>query len=101
MSFTSPEYRAFENPSVGVDGGFGFYRYKTSLFNQTDDGTVRITVVRTGGGYGTVGVKYYLRHVTTDEADVTAHAHYTTRCLSSWTTEDSAGSHFLVLRSWS
>lgn len=45
----------------------------------TTNGTVRVTVTRTGGGYGTVGVRYRLRHGTTDEEDVTPHAFFTTR----------------------
>lgn len=73
--FSSPEYQAFENSSawagVGLAATYGIL---------TTEGTVRVTVARTGGGYGTVGVKYRLRHGTTDAADVTSHAHYTTRC---------------------
>lgn len=75
ISFSSPEYRAFENPYASLsemdNDSYDYYL-------QTN-GTVRLTVVRTGGGYRSVGVKYGLRHVTTDDADVTAHAHYTTR----------------------
>lgn len=71
LSFSSPEYQAYEDPY-----DYGEYDGHYSVNN----GTVRITVVRTGGGYGNVGVKYQLRHGTTDEADVTSHAHYTTRC---------------------
>lgn len=76
MSFSSPEYRAFEDTSIshGTDehGYFFDERY-------VSNGTVRITLLRTGGGHGTVGVRYQLLHGTTDGADVTPHAHYTTR----------------------
>lgn len=73
LSFSSPEYQAFEDPSAT-------YAYEQHGNQYVTNGTVRITVSRTGGGYGTVGVRYRLQHGTTDEADVTPHAHYTTRC---------------------
>lgn len=75
ISFSSPEYEAYESPSAWAGEGIAA-RYGA----VTTNGTVRITVLRTGGGYGTVGVRYRLRHGTTDAADVTPHAHYTTRC---------------------
>lgn len=62
---------------VSVDG-YGYYRYDD---RYVSNGTVRVTVLRTGGGYKTVGVKYRLRHGTTDGSDVTPQAHYTTRCV--------------------
>lgn len=62
---------------IGADSSNSLYR---SAGRYMVNGTVRVTVYRTGGGYGTVGVKYGLRHGTTDGADVTASAHYTTRC---------------------
>ncbi|CAM9128397.1 unnamed protein product, partial [Laminaria digitata] len=71
LSFSSPEYQAFEDPLAAYADDQYDERYVTN-------GTVRITVWRTGGGYGTVGVRYRLQHGTTDEADVTPHAHYTT-----------------------
>lgn len=64
ISFASPEY---ETSEAGTEVGDGSH------------GTIRITVVRTGGGHGTVGVTYQLIHESTDEADVTATAHYTGR----------------------
>ncbi|CAM9524028.1 unnamed protein product, partial [Hapterophycus canaliculatus] len=72
ISFSSPEYEAFEDPSASAG---------VAVFGMVDttNGTVRVTVTRTGGGYGTVGVRYWLRHGTTDEEDVTPHAFYTTR----------------------
>ena len=73
LSFSSPEYQAFEDPSAT-------YAYEQHGDQYVTNGTVRITVSRTGGGHGTVGVRYRLQHGTTDEADVTPHAHYTTRC---------------------
>ncbi|CAN0191278.1 unnamed protein product, partial [Ectocarpus sp. 4 AP-2014] len=77
MSFSSPEYEAFEDPSASA-GANAAAAYGTA----TTNGTVRVTVVRTGGGYGTVGVRYRLQHGTTDGADVSPHAFYTTRCVS-------------------
>ncbi|CAM9298355.1 unnamed protein product, partial [Choristocarpus tenellus] len=72
LSFNSPSYRAFEgSPGKG-------------------NGTVRISVSRTGGGYGRVEVTYRLRHVTTNDSDVTAFAPYTsstTLVFESGTTE--------------
>jgi hypothetical protein len=38
---------------------------------------IRITVRRTGGGYGHVSVNYTLRHLTTTPSDVTPTAQYT------------------------
>ncbi|CAM9996213.1 unnamed protein product, partial [Ectocarpus sp. 12 AP-2014] len=73
ISFSSPEYEAFEDPSASA-GAYAAAAYGTA----TTNGTVRVTVVRTGGGYGTVGVRYRLRHGTTDGADVSPHAFYTT-----------------------
>lgn len=75
VSFSSPEYEAFEDSYAWA----GVY-VAASYGAVTTNGTVRVTVTRTGGGYGTVGVRYQLRHGTTDAADVTSHAHYTTRC---------------------
>lgn len=79
ISFSSPEYEAYENPSAWAGEGMA-----ATYGAVTTNGTVRITVVRTGGGYGTVGARYRLRHGTTDAADVTPHAHYTTRCARSF-----------------
>lgn len=74
LSFSSPEYQAFEDPAAT----YAYDQYNDQYV--VSNGTVRITISRSGGGYGTVGVRYRLQHGTTDEADVTPHAHYTTRC---------------------
>eukprot|EP00903_Cladosiphon_okamuranus_P013586 g12653.t2 len=73
ISFSSPEYEAFEDPSAwaGADIAASYGAFTTN-------GTFRVTIRRTGGGYGSVGVRYRLRHGTTDAADVTPHAHFTT-----------------------
>ena len=74
ISFSSPEYEAFEDPAAWAGEDIA-----ATYGAVTTNGTFRVTVRRTGGGYGSVGVRYRLRHGTTDAADVTPHAHFTTR----------------------
>lgn len=74
ISFSSPEYEAFEDPAAWAGADVA-----ASYGAVTTNGTVRVTVTRTGGGYGSVGVRYRFRHGTTDATDVTPHAHFTTR----------------------
>eukprot|EP00752_Nemacystus_decipiens_P001537 g1506.t1 len=73
ISFASPEYEAFENPSAWAGADI-----VDAYGAATTNGTFRVTVGRTGGGYGSVGVRYRLQHGTTGAADVTPHAHFTT-----------------------
>ncbi|CAM9174743.1 unnamed protein product, partial [Chrysoparadoxa australica] len=54
ITFASPEYEVHESGK-----------------------NVRITVRRSGGGYGKATVQYGIRHVTTTSSDVTPHAQYT------------------------
>ena len=44
---------------------------------KENEGFVRITVQRSGGGVGQVHVSYIIEHVTTDESDVSPTAFYT------------------------
>ena len=74
ISFSSPEYEAFEDPTAWAGADIA-----AAYGAVTTNGTFRVTVARTGGGHGSVGVRYRLQHGTTDAADVTPHAHFTTR----------------------
>ena len=56
LSFTSPTYEVHEESSF-----------------------LRMTVVRSGGGIGTVHVSYRIQHLTTNDADVTPTAFYTSQ----------------------
>ena len=60
----------------GSKGVFSF-TYPKYYVNKSS-GTLRLTVVRTGGGYGDVEVDYHIRHISTNDSDVRATAQYTT-----------------------
>jgi hypothetical protein len=60
----------------GHIGVFAF-RYPNYVVNETSK-YIRLSVSRSGGGYGNVSVHYYIQHLTTDESDVTSTAPYTT-----------------------
>jgi hypothetical protein len=60
----------------GHTGVFAF-RYPNYVVNETSK-YIRLSVSRSGGGYGNVSVHYYIQHLTTDESDVTSTAPYTT-----------------------
>lgn len=40
--------------------------------------SIRMSVLRTGGGFGPVTISYFIRHITTNDSDLIATAHYTT-----------------------
>jgi hypothetical protein len=60
----------------GHKGVFSF-TYPNYVTNETSR-FFRVSVIRTGGGYGTVSISYFIKHYTTDDNDLTATAPYTT-----------------------
>lgn len=60
----------------GHKGVFSF-RYPNYVINETSV-FFRVSVVRSGGGYGNVLVNYFIKHYTTSDNDVAATAPYTT-----------------------
>jgi hypothetical protein len=60
----------------GHKGVFSF-TYPNYVTDETSR-FFRVSVIRTGGGYGTVSISYYIKHYTTDDNDLTATAPYTT-----------------------
>ena len=62
-----------------VCGHFGVFKfaYPNYVVNENVP-SVRLSVSRSGGGYGNVTVNYYISHFTTNDSDVSATAIYTT-----------------------
>ena len=62
-----------------VCGHFGVFKfgYPNYIVNENVP-SIRLSVSRSGGGYGTVSVSYYINHITTNDSDVSATAIYTT-----------------------
>lgn len=65
--------------SYKVCGNMGFFYFSNPVYIVNEDvGYLRLNVLRSGGGYGNVSVSYYLKHLSTSDADVSATAMYTT-----------------------
>lgn len=64
--------------SSTVCGHAGFFkiRYNNYTVNEHDK-FLRIFVERSGGGYSSVSISYYIEHITTNDADLSASAYYT------------------------
>ncbi len=62
-----------------VCGHFGVFKfgYPNYVVNE-NAGDLRLSVSRSGGGYGNVSVSYFIKHFTTNDSDVSATAIYTT-----------------------
>jgi hypothetical protein len=62
-----------------VCGHFGVFKfgYPNYVVNENTN-TIRLSVSRSGGGYGKVSVSYYIKHFSTNDSDVSATALYTT-----------------------
>ena len=60
----------------GHKGVFAF-KYPNFVVSETDK-YIRMSVWRSGGGYGMVSINYFIRHINTNDSDVTATAPYTT-----------------------
>ena len=67
----------------GTKGVFSFTYPKYYVNKST--GVLRLTVRRTGGGYGDVAVDYFIRHISTNGSDVSPTAQYTTSQTLSFT----------------
>ena len=62
-----------------VCGNYGSIYFESPYYEVVEDaGFVRVSVLRSGGGVGTVSVQYHIEHLTTDNGDVTPTAFYTT-----------------------
>ena len=62
-----------------VCGHNGVFSFLYPNFQILETGqNISMTVQRSGGGYGTVSINYYIRHITTNDSDVKATAFYTT-----------------------
>ena len=61
-----------------VCGSFGVFQftYPNYLVNENVI-TLRLSVRRTGGGFGNVSVDYFIRHFTTNDSDIVPTQHYT------------------------
>jgi hypothetical protein len=68
----------FEESHI-VCGHYGVFafRYPNYAINEREK-YMRMSVQRTGGGYGNVSISYYIQHYTTNDSDVIATARYTT-----------------------
>ncbi len=62
-----------------VCGHFGVFQflYPNFVIDETAK-SISMTVRRTGGGYGSVMINYFIKHFTTDDSDLVATAAYTT-----------------------
>lgn len=74
FSFDSPEYQVFE----GGDGSsITSHNYDTSSSISAEHGNfIRITVKRSGGGYGYAHVSYKLKHLTTTDSHISPNVFY-------------------------
>lgn len=62
-----------------VCGHYGTFSFQYPNYEITENGEfIRLFVQRTGGGYGNVTVRYFIKHYTTNDSDVSATAFYTT-----------------------
>jgi hypothetical protein len=62
-----------------VCGHKGVFTLKYPNFRVSETSQyIRMVVSRSGGGYGSVSINYFIRHITTNDSDVTATAPYTT-----------------------
>lgn len=61
-----------------VCGHKGVFRFSYPNYAVSENEEyLRVSVLRSGGGYGNVTISYFLTHYTTDNSDVSATAHYT------------------------
>ena len=61
-----------------VCGNYGTVYFESPYYEVMEDaGFVRVSVLRSGGGVGTLSVQYHIEHLTTDDGDVTPTAFYT------------------------
>eukprot|EP00981_Chlorochromonas_danica_P000612 scaffold139_cov260-Ochromonas_danica.AAC.9 len=62
-----------------VCGHYGVFRFTYPNYEIAESAKyIRMTVLRSGGGYGNVTINYYIQHITTNDSDVVATAPYTT-----------------------
>jgi hypothetical protein len=62
-----------------VCGHFGVFTFVYPNYAISENTTsIRMQVRRTGGGYGSVTINYYIKHFTTNDSDLIATAPYTT-----------------------
>jgi len=62
-----------------VCGNYGTVYFESPYYEATEAaGFVRISILRSGGGVGTVSVRYHIEHLSTDDSDITPTAFYTT-----------------------
>eukprot|EP01035_Chromulina_nebulosa_P017018 gene17018-22524_t len=65
--------------SYKVCGHYGVFSFEYPNYQVSENyGYLRLSVKRSGGGYGEVSVYYNIKHITTNDSDVTATAPYTT-----------------------
>jgi hypothetical protein len=62
-----------------VCGHYGVFQlsYANYVVNENEP-YIRLSVKRSGGGYGDVQINYFIKHFTTNDSDVSATAPYTT-----------------------
>lgn len=62
-----------------VCGHYGVFKFSYPNYVIPESaGSIRLSVERSGGGYGDVTISYFVKHFTTNDSDVTATAPYTT-----------------------
>ena len=62
-----------------VCGNHGSIYFASPYYEVSEDeGFVRIALLRSGGGIGTVSVSYHIQHLSTDDSDITPTAFYAT-----------------------
>ena len=62
-----------------VCGHTGVFRFEYSNYEISETAKfIQMTVIRSGGGFGNITIDYYINHFTTNDADVTPTAPYTT-----------------------
>ena len=59
------------------------FSYPNYVVNENVE-YLRVSVIRSGGGYGNVTISYFLVHYTTDDSDVSPTARYTSNQLLSF-----------------
>lgn len=62
-----------------VCGHYGVFTFTYPNYEIAENaGFIRMTVRRTGGGYGNATVTYNIKHYSTNDSDLSATAYYTT-----------------------